>query len=31
MDLKDDVLTISGERKTKKEVKEKDYYKMESS
>jgi HSP20 family protein len=31
VDLKDDVLTISGERKTKKEVKEKDYYKMESS
>jgi len=31
VDLKDDVLTISGERKTKEEVKEKDYYKMESS
>ena len=31
VDLKDNVLTISGERKTKKEVKEKDYYKMESS
>ena len=31
VDLKDDVLTISGERKTKKEIKEKDYYKMESS
>jgi HSP20 family protein len=31
VDLKGDVLTISGERKTKKEVKEKDYYKMESS
>jgi len=31
VDIKNDVLTISGERKTKKEVKEKDYYKMESS
>lgn len=31
VDIKDNVLTISGERKTKKEVKEKDYYKMESS
>jgi HSP20 family protein len=31
VDIKDDVLTISGQRKTKKEVKEKDYYKMESS
>lgn len=31
VDVKNDVLTISGERKTKKEVKEKDYYKMESS
>ena len=31
VDLKDGVLTISGERKTKKEVKEKDYYKKESS
>lgn len=31
VDLKDNVLTISGERKTKKEVKEKDYYKKESS
>ena len=31
VDVKDDVLTISGQRKTKKEVKEKDYYKMESS
>ena len=31
VDIKDDILTISGERKTKKEVKEKDYYKMESS
>lgn len=31
IDLKDNVLTISGERKTKKEVKEKDYYKKESS
>ena len=31
VDLKDNVLTISGERKTKKEVKEKDYYKNESS
>jgi HSP20 family protein len=31
IDIKDNVLTISGERKTKKEVKEKDYYKMESS
>lgn len=31
VDLTDDVLTISGDRKTKKEVKEKDFYKMESS
>ena len=31
VDLKGNVLTISGERKTKKEVKEEDYYKMESS
>jgi HSP20 family protein len=31
VDLKDNVLTISGERKTKKEVKEKDYYKKECS
>ena len=31
VDIKDNVLTISGERKTKKEVKEKDYYKKESS
>ncbi|GIT97833.1 Hsp20/alpha crystallin family protein [Sulfurovum sp. TSL1] len=31
VDLKDNVLTISGERKNKKEVKEKDYYKKESS
>ena len=31
VDLKDNVLTISGERKTKKEIKEKDYYKKESS
>lgn len=31
VDIKDDILTISGQRKTKKEVKEKDYYKMESS
>lgn len=31
VDIKDDILTISGERKTKKEVKEKEYYKMESS
>ncbi|MDQ1325715.1 MAG: hypothetical protein QG564_839 [Campylobacterota bacterium] len=31
VDLKDDVLTICGERKIKNEVKKKDYYKMESS
>jgi HSP20 family protein len=31
VDLKDNVLTISGERKTKKEVKEKAYYKQERS
>jgi len=31
VEVEDNVLTISGERKTKKEVKEKDYYKMESS
>ncbi len=30
IDLKDNVLTISGERKHKEEVKEKDYYKLES-
>lgn len=30
VDLKDNVLTISGERKNKKEIKEKDYYKKES-
>jgi HSP20 family protein len=29
VDLKDDVLTISGERKTKSEISEKDYYKKE--
>jgi HSP20 family protein len=29
VDLKDDVLTISGERKTKSEINEKDYYKKE--
>jgi len=31
VDLKDDVLTISGERKTKSEISEKDYYKKECS
>lgn len=31
VDVNDNVLTISGERKTKKEVKKKDYYKKESS
>ncbi len=31
VDLKDDVLTISGERKTKTEIEEKDYYKKECS
>ena len=31
VDVSDDILTISGDRKTKKEVKKKDYYKMESS
>ncbi len=31
VDISDGVLTISGERKFKKEVKEKDYYKVESS
>jgi HSP20 family protein len=31
VDISDNVLTISGERKFKKEVKEKDYYKVESS
>ncbi len=31
VDIADGVLTISGERKFKKEVKEKDYYKVESS
>ena len=30
IDVEDNVLTISGERKTKKEVKEEDYYKIES-
>lgn len=30
IDLKDNVITISGERKHKEEVKEKDYYKLES-
>ena len=30
VDVKDDILTISGERKTKEEVNEKDYYKIES-
>jgi HSP20 family protein len=30
IDLKDNVLTISGERKHKEEIKEKDYYKLES-
>lgn len=31
VDVKDGVLTISGERKTNEEVKEEDYYKVESS
>lgn len=31
VDIKDNVLTISGERKTKTEIKEKDYYKKEST
>ena len=31
VDVKDNMVTISGERKTKKEVKEEDYYKVESS
>jgi HSP20 family protein len=31
VDIKDNVITISGERKTKEEVKEDDYYKVESS
>jgi len=31
VDVNDNVVTISGERKTKKEVKEDDYYKVESS
>jgi HSP20 family protein len=31
VDVKDNVVTISGERKTKKEVKEEDYYKVESA
>ncbi|MBD3790292.1 MAG: Hsp20/alpha crystallin family protein [Campylobacterales bacterium] len=30
VDIKDNVMTISGERKTKKEVTEKDYHKIES-
>lgn len=30
IDLKDNVLTLSGERKHKEEIKEKDYYKLES-
>ncbi|OYZ65598.1 MAG: hypothetical protein B7Y17_03140 [Sulfuricurvum sp. 24-42-5] len=30
IDLKDNVLTLSGERKHKEEVNEKDYYKLES-
>lgn len=30
VDLKNNILTISGERKTKKETKKKDYHKMES-
>jgi len=30
VDVKDDILTISGERKTKEEVNEKDYHKIES-
>lgn len=31
VDLQKDVLTISGERKTREEVKEEDYYKVETS
>lgn len=31
VDVKDNVVTISGERKTKKEIDEEDYYKVESS
>ena len=31
VDVKDNIVIISGERKTKKEVKEEDYYKVESS
>ena len=31
VDVKDGVVTISGERKTKEEVKEEDYYRVESS
>lgn len=31
VDVKDNIVTISGERKTKKEVKEEEYYKVESS
>ena len=31
VDTKDNMVTITGERKTKKEVKEEDYYKVESS
>ena len=31
VDVKDNIITISGERKTKEEVKEDDYYKVESS
>ncbi len=31
VDIKENVLTISGERKTKKEIQEEDYYKVESA
>ena len=31
VDVKDNIVTISGERKTKKEVSEEDYYKVESA
>ncbi len=31
LDVKDNILTVSGERKIKKEVKKEDYYKVESS
>lgn len=31
IDVNKDILTISGERKTKEEIKEEDYYKVESS